>query len=92
MGAGGNIPVPGVLYYLIPSGYLIPGGARDLLHWSPGAVEQVPRSARDEVIVNHRPRRGAAIDPASAFEQQMLPHLAAALTLARYLLREMADA
>jgi RNA polymerase sigma-70 factor (ECF subfamily) len=27
-----------------------------------------------------------------AFEQQMLPHLAAALTLARYLLRETADA
>ena len=32
------------------------------------------------------------IDPVAAFEQQMLPHLAAALTLARYLLREPADA
>ncbi|HET8836705.1 MAG TPA: sigma-70 family RNA polymerase sigma factor [Gemmatimonadales bacterium] len=36
-----------------------------------------------------RPNRSAKID---AFEQQMLPHLAAALTLARYLLHEMADA
>jgi len=36
-----------------------------------------------------RPKRSFTID---AFEQQMLPHLAAALTLARYLLRETADA
>jgi len=35
---------------------------------------------------------GVAIDPVAAFEQQMLPHLPAALTLARYLLREPADA
>jgi RNA polymerase sigma-70 factor, ECF subfamily len=32
---------------------------------------------------------GATVDP---FEQQMLPHLGAAFTLARYLLREAADA
>ena len=32
------------------------------------------------------------IDTVAAFEQQMLPHHAAALTLARYLLREAADA
>ena len=37
-------------------------------------------------------KRGVEIDPVAAFEQQMLPHLAAALTLARYLLREAADA
>jgi len=57
------------------------------------------------VVGRHRPRgqskhhrpsdrltvvnRSSKID---AFEQQILPHLAAALTLARYLLREMADA
>ena len=36
--------------------------------------------------------RGVTIETGAAFEQQMMPHLAAALTLARYLLRETADA
>jgi RNA polymerase sigma-70 factor (ECF subfamily) len=65
-------------------------GAPNVRLTGPGhLVEPVSRPAPDEA---DHPKRGATIDPAVAFEQQMLPHLASALTLARYLLREAADA
>ncbi len=82
MVSGGNIPAPGILSYVVPARSERRSGA-----WGPTV-----RARRDEVPVVHRATGGAAIDPAAAFEQQMLPHLASALTLARYLLREVADA
>ena len=52
----------------------------------------VPTGTSTSVTITVAETRGVGIDPVAAFEQQMLPHLAAALTLARYLLREPADA
>jgi RNA polymerase sigma factor (sigma-70 family) len=69
--------------------YVGPGAPNVCLTGPRDLVEPVSRSAPEEA---DHPKRGVTIDPAVAFEQQMLPHLASALTLARYLLREAADA